>query len=111
MTCGSATCQPIAERVRRLHAKGGLVAERPVSRRQTRRQQLIVALVGVPVASVVRKHDNCPRSHFLAPTGATLSLEERRGTMRSLVLEHGANFRIVESDLESGRRDDNISVR
>ncbi len=79
--------------------------------RKNRREQLIVALVGAPVATVVRKHHNGPRPHVLAPTGAALPLQECSGTVRRLVLKHTPNLRVVEAHFQRGCRDHNICIR
>jgi hypothetical protein len=81
-----------------------------VAWRKNRREQLIVALVGAPVAPVVRKHHDGPRPHVLAPTGAALPLQECSRTVRRLVLKHAPNLRVVEANLQRGCRDHNICI-
>src|SRR5215212_4995991 len=71
-------------------------------------KQLLVALIGDAVASVVGEDHSGPGPHRRRAARAAAALDEGGGIVGGFVLQHEPDSAVVESDLEGGSGDDQV---
>src|SRR5438067_1945193 len=86
------------------------VSDRDRVRLQERIEELLICLVGEPVPTIVGKDNDGPGSHMLRAAGTAAALKECGRSLRCLVLENGADLRIVEAQLEGCSCDNDVCM-
>jgi hypothetical protein len=87
--------KPVHECKNSLHAKHKTVRDRQASLFDNRTEELVVALVGHAIPTVVRKDDNGPGTHFRRSSRSSLPLEKRRHISGRFVLKNTTDTPIV----------------
>ena len=92
--------QPVHHGESRLDAQDVGVLDRQRAGFEGWVEEKVVSLVGEAVASVVRQDDDSPRPHPADPSGASFPLEELGGPTWGFMLQHGADSRVVETNIK-----------
>ncbi len=69
---------------------------------------MLECLIECAIAAIIRKDCQRDRAHRAVATRASFALKKRRHAARRLVLDHRADQRIVEPDLEGGGGNDDV---
>ncbi|MNS60106.1 hypothetical protein D3C86_1828870 [compost metagenome] len=71
-------------------------------------EQMLVGLIEGSIPAIVGQDREHEGAHGAIATGTSLALEERGHASRGLVLDDCADGGVIETDLQGGRRDDDV---